>query len=288
MNTIKAYAKINLALEVLGKRNDGYHEVSTVLHAVGIADYLTFKPGVGLNLVCNKPSISDSDNLVIRAAKVLQKATNCFSGAEIHLIKQIPLASGLGGGSSDAAATLMGLNDLWGLGMSKEELLGLGAKLGADVPYFINGFECAHGTGRGDILTPLPSLNGQWVVILYPEIPVPTHKTATIYSELSEKEFSDGSKVIDLITALKTKADVDTRHCSNVFSDRIVTELFPGIKEHYRVFKESGAENVAMSGTGPALYTLVSSDNQGRVLSDLLKDKGFSAYSTQLVGSTNE
>ena len=83
MDTIKAYAKINLALEVLGKRNDGYHEVSTVLHAVGIADYLTFNPGVGLTLVCNKSSIPDSENLVIRAAKALQVATNCFAGAEL-------------------------------------------------------------------------------------------------------------------------------------------------------------------------------------------------------------
>ena len=106
MDTIKAYAKINLALEVLGKRNDGYHEVSTVLHAVGIADYLTFKPSVGLTLVSNISAIHENDNLVIKAAKILQKATNCFAGAEIHLEKQIPLSSGLGGGSSDAAAVV--------------------------------------------------------------------------------------------------------------------------------------------------------------------------------------
>ena len=288
MDTIKAYAKINLALEVLGKRNDGYHEVSTVLHAVGIADYLTFKPSVGLTLVSNISAIHENDNLVIKAAKILQKATNCFAGAEIHLEKQIPLSSGLGGGSSDAAATLLGLNKLWGLGIPKEQLLELGTKLGADVAFFIHGYGCAHGVGRGDILTPLPSLYGKWVVILYPEIPTPAHKTATIYSQLSEREFSDGSNVIDLITALKTKVNVYSKHCSNVFSDRFITEVFPGIGEHIRVFMELGADHVTMSGTGPALYTLVDSEDQGRILADLLIDKGFSAYSTPLVDCPND
>lgn len=152
-----APAKVNLFLEVLAKRPDGYHDIATLMVAVGLYDQLEFREGSTGKIVvhCDLPALTTGpDNLVTRAAELLRRRTNCQRGAEIRLSKRIPLAAGLAGGSSDAAATLAGLNDLWTLGLTRAELMALGAELGSDVAFFF-ATPAAWCTGRGEHVTPL-------------------------------------------------------------------------------------------------------------------------------------
>ena len=152
MLRLLAPAKLNLYLRVLGRRPDGYHVLDTVFERLDLADELTFDPHPsGLLLHCSDPSLScGEDNLILRAARLLQQATGTQLGARIHLVKRIPVAAGLGGGSSDAAATLLGLNRLWDIGLNQSTLLGLAAQLGSDVPFFLLDAPFAVGRGRGD------------------------------------------------------------------------------------------------------------------------------------------
>ena len=150
--TIRAPAKLNLYLRVLGRRPDGYHELETVFERIDLADELSFeaRPS-GIEMTCSEPELScGEDNLVLKAARLLQQATGTGRGTAIHLTKCIPIAAGLGGGSSDGAATLLGLNHLWELGLPREKLVVLAAQLGSDVPFFLTESSFAVGRGRGE------------------------------------------------------------------------------------------------------------------------------------------
>src|SRR5262245_47408599 len=154
---VRAPAKVNLFLEVLGKRADGYHDLESLMVAVSLYDSLEFRPAPNGNvrLWCNQPTLSSGpDNLVCRAADLLTRHVGYEGGASIHLWKRIPLTAGLAGGSTDAAATLVGLNRLWGLGLKWTDLARLGAELGSDVPFFFS-TPAAWCEGRGEIVTPL-------------------------------------------------------------------------------------------------------------------------------------
>jgi len=153
--TLPAYAKINLTLEALAKRADGYHEIVTVLQTVSLVDTLTFEPGESLDLSCNIPSLQSADNLVLKAATLLKEETGCLKGASIRLTKGIPIAAGLGSGATDAAATLVGLNRLWELNLPPQRLMELAANLGSDVPFFLCG-GTALAKGRGEKVIPPP------------------------------------------------------------------------------------------------------------------------------------
>ena len=151
-------AKLHLFLEVLGKRPDGYHEVRTVMQTVDLADELELEEATAISLTVEPPGAAPTeDNLVLRAARLLQQAAGSSGGASITLRKGIPIAAGLGGGSSDAAVTLLALSSLWGIGMSPDELMELGATLGSDVPFFLQGNGCTLATGRGERIVPLPA-----------------------------------------------------------------------------------------------------------------------------------
>ncbi|GAG13405.1 unnamed protein product, partial [marine sediment metagenome] len=165
--TLPAYAKINLTLEALAKRADGYHEIVTVLQTVSLVDTLTFEPGESLDLSCNIPSLQSADNLVLKAASLLKEKTGCLKGASIRLTKGIPIAAGLGSGATDAAATLVGLNRLWELNLPPQRLMELAANLGSDAPFFLCG-GTALAKGRGEKVTPLPPAPELWMVLLRP------------------------------------------------------------------------------------------------------------------------
>ena len=151
----RAYAKLNLTLEVLGKREDGYHDLASIIQTVDLWDELEFEGGDGVEFECSDESLNGTDNLVVKAAKVLHEAVGRNLGAKIVLRKRIPIAAGLGGGSADAAATLRGLNRLCGLGLSEDELVEIGAKVGSDVPFLVSGGTGLVG-GRGETMEPLP------------------------------------------------------------------------------------------------------------------------------------
>src|SRR4030042_3844503 len=191
MISLQAYAKINLTLEVLSKRPDGYHEIASVLQAISLADTLTFEPAETLDLNCNVPELQTGDNLVLKAARLLKEISGYKKGARINLTKRIPLAAGLGSGSTDAAATLLGLNKLWGLNLAHNKLLELAAKLGSDVPFFLYG-GTALAQGRGEKLTALPAATELWMILLKPAIEPVSNKTAQLYSRLNPSHFPSG------------------------------------------------------------------------------------------------
>ena len=155
MELYRAPAKINLALEILGRRPDGFHEIASVIQAVGLYDELRVAPAETLRFTCAQSALAGADNLVVRAAQALQDATGCRRGAELRLCKGIPVAAGLGGGSSDAAAALVLLNRHWRLGLTLGELSRIGATLGSDIPFFLTG-PTAVVSGRGERVELLP------------------------------------------------------------------------------------------------------------------------------------
>ncbi|GAI27125.1 unnamed protein product, partial [marine sediment metagenome] len=170
MLTGLAPAKINLVLEVLGKRDDGYHEIRSLVQTISLYDVLSFELAEGISLDCTEPSLQSPDNLAIQAARLLREVSGSEKGVKIGLEKRIPWGAGLGGGSSDAAAVLLALNKLWGLDLTTSGLVGLGAKLGSDVPFFIyKGTALVE--GRGERVTPLSASLPGWFVLLLPPLP---------------------------------------------------------------------------------------------------------------------
>ena len=191
------YAKINLTLEILGKRADGYHEVRTVMQTVGLADRLEVTAAAELSFSCSDPALATPDNLVYRAARLLQAEYAVRTGAALRLEKRIPVAAGLGGGSSDAAATIVALNRLWNLQQSLTEQRRLAARLGSDVPFFLTG-GTALATGRGERITPLPPLPQYWVVlVLLPRV----LSTAAVYQAVTPADYTSGVATADVVAA---------------------------------------------------------------------------------------
>ena len=188
---LSAYAKVNLSLEVLGKRDDGYHEVATVMQTVDLADTLWFSQSDDLEVECEVPGLSGAQNLVWDAAIALARHAGFEPKGRIEIEKRIPLAAGLGGGSADAAAALRGLNGLWRLDLRFEELGTVAATLGSDVPFLLNG-GTALGTGRGDVLQPLEAPAGALVLLVIPAESI-ARKTPTMYGALTADDFSDGA-----------------------------------------------------------------------------------------------
>ena len=284
---VQTHAKINLCLEVLGRRDDGYHQVAMVLHAIDLADRLTFRPSDSLSLECDVPPVATERNLVMQAARLLQQQTGYALGATMTLEKGIPVASGLGGGSSDAAATLEALNILWDLKLSRARLSELAALLGSDVPFFLEG-GCALAEGRGEVLTPLPPITDWWVVILCPLFQIP-NKTAHMYAMLTKDDFTDGSATRMLVQSLQdgTAAWETLWRGKNAF-ERAATIAFPGLELQLQTLLDAGAPFASLTGTGPALYTLAHNQEEASTISSLLKANGHEAYLARLLGPEAE
>ncbi|MBI4758138.1 MAG: 4-(cytidine 5'-diphospho)-2-C-methyl-D-erythritol kinase, partial [Chloroflexi bacterium] len=191
MFTRFAYAKINLTLDILGRRPDGYHEIASVMQAISLHDTLVFSRGQGLCIDCSDRRLAGPDNLVHRAAELLHREMGGVQGARVRLTKRIPLATGLGGGSSDAACALLGLNALWRLGLGQDRLAELASRLGSDVPFFLTG-GTALVQGRGERVTPLPRPAPSWLVLAVPPVDV-SAKTRTLYEALARGDYTDGS-----------------------------------------------------------------------------------------------
>ena len=167
--TLEAPAKINLTLEVTGRREDGYHDIASIMQTVDLTDELTFDEAEELTLECDAPELQTEDNLVLRAARLLRQHAGVDRGARIGLRKRIPHPAGLGGGSSDAATALTGLCRLWGLDMTARDLTPLAASLGSDIPFFLHG-GTALVSGRGEKVRPLPAAELGWIIILAPDL----------------------------------------------------------------------------------------------------------------------
>ena len=282
MLTVKAYAKVNLTLEVLGKREDGYHQIASVMQTIDLADELRFAPADQLTLRCNLPALETPDNLVLRAATLLREQTGYTGGAEIHLDKAIPLASGLGGGSSDAAATLTALNDLWELGLQQEELHSLAASVGSDVPFFLQG-STALVEGRGEVVQLLPPVSTLHLVLLAPPGEIPD-KTATLYRQMTLEHYSRGEASLRLRRSIERGRRPSGRMLFNVF-EGVAFDFFPSLGAYREAMLNAGAPWVHLVGSGPSLYTFGASKSKALALAEKLRDEGYEPYVAATVGT---
>ncbi len=268
MLAINAHAKVNLTLEVLGQRDDGYHEIVSVMQTVDLHDTLALEPSDDIALECNRPELVSPDNLVLKAAHLLKEATDQRQGARIVLCKRIPVSAGLGGGSSDAAATLKGLNRLWRLGISAKDLASIGAELGSDVPFLLHG-GTAMVQGRGERIRPLPPAELKWLVLLSPAIELP-NKTASLYERLSPGHYSPGHLTRKLEARIRGGGDVPPQFLFNAFDD-VAREVFPGLASYWETLYSLGAREIHVAGSGPSLYAPVSRKEQGTAIQLLLQ-----------------
>lgn len=251
--TQRAYAKINIGLDVLRRRADGYHEVKMIMQTVDIYDELVLErrkePGIELRMD-NSELPSGGDNLICRAADLLFREKKITEGVNISLTKRIPIAAGMAGGSADAAAALRGVNELFDLGYSLTELQALGVGLGADIPYCLAGGTMLS-EGIGEILTPLPAPPAAHLVIAKPDINV---STAFVYGNLHADRLAWHPDIDGMIAALQ-KGDLDgiTGRLGNVL-ETVTVKAHPVIEQIRELLRKQGAENALMSGSGPTVF----------------------------------
>jgi 4-diphosphocytidyl-2-C-methyl-D-erythritol kinase len=270
MLTVYAPAKVNLVLEVLGKDN-GYHRISSVVQSIDLCDALNFELDKEMDFECDEPKLR-RDNLVMRAAKLLKESSGCDLGARIELRKHIPWGAGLGGSSSDAAATLLALNELWGLMMPLSRLAGLAFELGSDVPFFIHG-GTALVEGKGERVRPQPPLPSTSFVLLVPPSPRVEGKTKQMYGRLRVADFTRGEFVQATLLSLRQGERPDPGVMFNVF-ENVASDFFPSLDKHRAILEEVGAPRAYLAGSGPCLFAAFSrKEEAAKVFSRLKKRK---------------
>lgn len=275
MLTLLAPAKLNLTLEVLGKRPDGYHEIRSIFQTISLSDTIRFESGKGVKISSNLVGWSAEKSLVTKAISLLQKSTRVTGGVEIEITKNIPLVSGLGGDSSDAAATLKGLNELWGLELDCSELTELAAQLGSDVPFFLYG-GTALARGRGEIINPLPSFPHRYFVVV-PDIPPLTEKTKQLYASLKPGHYTNGQATEKLVRMVREGRGFDPSLLFNVF-EKVAFDVFPGLRDYRELTLKAGARNVHLAGSGPTLYTMAEAKAEAEAILERLKHLGVESY----------
>lgn len=248
-----AYAKINLTLDVLGRRDDGYHRLASVMQTIALHDTLALRTrdDGAIALVCDDPALDTPDNLALRAAHPLrqQAAQAALPGVTIELRKRIPAQAGLGGGSSDAAAALVALDAYWDLHLDTEALRELGARLGSDVPFFLPGGTALIG-GRGEVVEPLPPAEPLWIVLAKPSIGL---STAAVFRALTPTGYTSGEVTTALVAAIRAGAPLPFERLSNAL-ERGVTAAYPQVAAALDAFRAAGAPVARMSGSGPTVY----------------------------------
>ncbi len=286
--SVKTPAKINLGLWILGKREDGFHELETLFQMVSLYDTLEFNTECdGLRLTCNRSDIpTDETNLVLRAGRRLQQQfperqnLHC----QIHLEKTIPSGAGLGGGSGNAAGTLMALNQLWDLGLTLEQLLPLAAELGSDVPFFLVG-PSAIGKGRGELLTPIEPSRQFFVLLLTPRLSV---STAEVYNHLNLKLTSPQNN-IKILSKIFSKSDVASlgAHLHNDL-EPIVLERFKEVRVVWEYLQTQNALGVLVSGSGSTVFGIFSDSRQAKQAQAQSVAGNWDTFLTETVASVAE
>ncbi len=284
---VRAPAKLNLYLRVIGRRPDGYHEIETLFERIFLADELAFEPAAaGVHLTCDDPRLScGDDNLILKAAALLRQATGTRLGASIHLTKRIPIAAGLGGGSSDAAAALRGLSQLWRLGIAADRLQEWGAQLGSDVPFFLQPSRFAIGRGRGERCEPVDGPRLAHVLVV-PNAALPTKEIYEAFDQTPVWSSAGPSRLpahppggqaeLNLTASAPSISMV-----AHAFSNGSLSELAKGlwndlepiairrcpvIEDIQLALHASGCLGVRLSGSGPSVYGLCTDLAQARIV----------------------
>ncbi len=283
--TVWAPAKVNLTLRVLGTRPDGFHELESVAALVDFCDRLHVAEAEDLSLTCGGEAVpADETNLVLRAARALQETVGTRRGARLHLEKRIPPGRGLGGGSSDAAAALVGLDALWGCGLDAEALAEVGARVGSDVPLFFAG-PLAVLRGRGERVERVEGPRPSWrLVLAWPDYGLSTAAVYAAYDRLGSAPGQDGPPATAILEHLQAPArevksflvnDLE-RPADNLRKDRLHVGL---------LLRQAGAEAVGMSGSGSAYFALADTEDEARRWARRVRAAGASARAVRLLGN---
>jgi len=290
---LRAPAKLNLYLRVLGRRPDGYHEIETLFERIDLADELTFEahPDQVL-LTCTEPSLScGEENLVVKAARLLQQVSGTKHGARLHLIKRIPIAAGLGGGSSDASATLVGLNQLWELGLGHAQLMPLAATLGSDVPFFLSESPWAIGRGRGERCEPLAGLPLAHVLV----VPDARLSTKEIYESWGSSRARPKTESRDDLTAARPSLMMVAHALSNGpaiagLAKGLWNDLEPEAIRRCPVISliqtqlhDLGCLGTRVSGSGPAVFGLCPDARQAQRVAETMRERAARTWRVEVV-----
>lgn len=279
--TKKAYAKVNLALDVLRRREDGYHEVKMIMQNLDIYDELTFSvyengtqpSNRKITITTNKEGIpTDSRNLIYKAVELMFDEYGIEAEIDIHLTKNIPVEAGMAGGSTDCAATLHAINELFNLGADTKKLMELGVKLGADVPYCVMA-KTALSEGIGEILTPVEPLKDCYVLVVKPPISV---STKMVYTNLKANELEKHPDVDGMIETLQAEdlSGVASR-MENVL-ETVTVHMHPEIETIKKAMKEKGALNAIMSGSGPTVFGIFDDEEVAKMAAEHIRSLGVS------------
>src|SRR5947209_1755257 len=280
---VRAYAKINLTLDILGRRADGFHELATVMQTVDLYDTLclTATSDDRVTLICTTPELSNDENLAARAAQLVRQHFALTQGVGIELYKRIPVAAGLAGGSSDAAAVLLALQQWWQLPLSSTDLLNMAAKLGSDVPFFLIG-GLALCEGRGERVTSLapcwPSLM-RWLLLLKPAISV---STAAVFRSLPVADYTDGTHSRAVCSALQASSMPRLEDLYNGL-ERSVLETYPEVATAREDLLNAGAPFVRLSGSGPVLFAPFSELACARTVQEQMQAQGYDVHLSRAI-----
>lgn len=279
MLTIRTPAKLNLTLEVLGKRPDGYHEIRSVMQTINLCDTITFRPGKAVTFETDTPGWVPDKSLVMKAASLLREITGAGEGAMIGVSKRIPLIAGLGGDSSDAAAVLRGLNELWETGLPRSELEELAAGISSDTAFFLQG-----GTwlaeGRGEKVTPLPPFPHRWVVLVVPAVSRSPGKTGQMYAALQPGHFTDGRITEQLTDELKEGKEPSALF--NTF-ENLAFGRSSDLKVYRDHIRKLGGEDIHLAGSGPSLFMLFKEKARAEDLYTCCVDQSMETYLVEMV-----
>ncbi|MDD2973073.1 MAG: 4-(cytidine 5'-diphospho)-2-C-methyl-D-erythritol kinase [Lachnospiraceae bacterium] len=269
---VDARAKINLGLDVVRRREDGYHEVKMIMQTVALYDTLTMTrlPESEIQITSNAGDIPlDEHNLIYKTARLMMEQYRIREGIKVHLEKRIPVAAGMAGGSTDAAATFKGMNELFQLGATEEELRTLAVKIGADVPYCIMG-GTALSEGIGEILTPLPAPPQCYLLIAKPDLYV---STKYVYENLHANELVHHPDIDGMITCIREQDLWKMTALMENVLENVTVRKYPIIEEIKNIMKEQGAWNALMSGSGPTVFGIFTSEEEAEKAKAKIKEQ---------------
>ncbi|MBI4547601.1 MAG: 4-(cytidine 5'-diphospho)-2-C-methyl-D-erythritol kinase [Ignavibacteriae bacterium] len=280
MITLKAYAKINLGLRLLRKREDGYHDIETIFHRINLFDEIALEPSSTISLTCTDLTLpTDERNLCIRAAQLLQQHCNSRQGVHISLKKNIPVSAGLGGGSSDGAATLRGLIELWNVNVPDKELCSIALQLGSDVAYFLRR-GTAYTTGRGEVLEYFDLDLPYWIVVVFPSLHI---STAQAYQNVQLKSQKKKGGNQTSLKELLLESINDPRMLMNFLHndfESLILRSYRDVAQVKKALYDAGAVFAQLSGSGSAVYGLFSNEQYAN---DAGKElcKNYQVFTTQ-------
>lgn len=292
---IKSYAKINLALDIVGLREDGYHLLETVMQKVGLADDITIKwkeaasEKAEIVLSASKPYLPrDERNLAYKAAQIMAEKANFHGIIKIQIIKNIPVAAGLGGGSSNAAAVLTALNRVWEMGLNTWQLCEIGEKLGADVPFLVlvhnTGYECAFCEGTGEKMTALRRGMRKHIVLAKPALAVSTRE---VFSKIDSCRHKTKPDMDSLLRGLKDRDDEKIfAGMANILEDYTLSRYEQVQTLKARMQETVGVKKVLMSGSGPTVFAIYETYRDSKRACLALREQGYEAYWTQTMRKT--